>query len=223
MPRAKSEGVCHLCNQPFAKNAMTRHLQSCAPAHDPPRGRKGKIFHVIVEGYGPYWLHVEMPGNAKFGDLDAFLRQIWLECCGHMSAFRMDEKILRRFDLDIDSPSELEFPEDELMDYDIAEVLEPKLAFGYDYDFGSTTELRLKVAGMRTGTWSGRDRIRLLARNLPPQDNCQQCGQPAAWIDGESGNFYCATCADADEEPEMLLPVVNSPRMGVCAYTGEEE
>jgi hypothetical protein len=44
----------------------------------------------------------------------------------------MDEDVLRRLDLGDDSRSDFEFPEDELMDYEIAEVLEPKLAFGYE-------------------------------------------------------------------------------------------
>jgi hypothetical protein len=40
---------------------------------------------------------------------------------------------------------------------------------------------------------------------------------------GESNTFVCArhaaehTCADE----ESFLPVVNSPRMGACGYTGE--
>ena len=222
MKRATSEGVCQLCQQTFAKQAMTRHLQRCAPAHDPPKGRKQSIFHLIIEGYGLYWLHVELPGNAKFGHVDAFLRDIWLECCGHMSAFRMDEGTLQRLGLGFDSPSEHEFPEDELMDYEIAEVLEPKLAFGYDYDFGSTTKLSLKVAGMRTGVWSGKDKVRLLARNSPPQMACTQCNQPAVWIDSESDTLLCAQCADQVDQ-DTLLPVVNSPRVGVCAYTGDED
>jgi hypothetical protein len=33
--------------------------------------------------------------------------------------------------------------------------------------------------------------------------------------------FFCDSCAEKHEHEEMLLPVVNSPRMGVCAYDGE--
>src|SRR5205823_4274880 len=110
--------------------------------------------------------------------------------------------------------------EDELMDCELAEVLEPKLAFGYDYDFGSTTRLRLKVAGIRTGKWSGKERVRLLARNVAPELVCGSCGKPAKWINAESDTFLCAACARKDADEEYLLPVVNSPRMGVCGYTG---
>ena len=31
-----------------------------------------------------------------------------------------------------------------------------------------------------------------------------------------------AACADEDEH-ELLLPVTNSPRMGVCAYEGQQD
>jgi hypothetical protein len=104
-------------------------------------------------------------------------------------------------------------PGEMLMDYEIAEVLEPKLAFGYD--FGSTTQLKLKVAGMRTGKWTGKDKVRLLARNLAPDLKCGRCGQPATLIDGMNDELFCAKRAKNADEEELLLPVVNSPRMGV--------
>jgi len=48
----------------------------------------------VVEGsYLPYyWMHLELPANATLEDLDSFLRDIWLECCGHLSAFRIEGK-----------------------------------------------------------------------------------------------------------------------------------
>ncbi len=219
MKQPPSEGVCQLCEGKFSKNTITRHLQRCVVEQEPPRGKERKLVHLVVDGFGPYWLHVEMPSNAKFRDLDDFLRHIWLECCGHLSAFRFDRDVMCR--LDLEDNSDLEFPEDELMDYEIAEVLEPKLAFGYDYDFGSTTALRLKVAGIRTGAWAGKERVRLLARNLPPEVTCNACGKPAQWVDVENDDFLCVACVRELGKDECLLPVVNSPRMGVCGYTGE--
>src|SRR5206468_4265930 len=108
-------------------------------------------------GHGPYWLHVEMPGNATFGDLDDFLRRIWLECCGHLSAFRFSDKVMSSLGVDDREDSfDMELPDEQLLDYEVAEVVGPKLAFGYEYDFGSTTALRLKVVGIRTGPWAGK-------------------------------------------------------------------
>ncbi len=220
MKNPPSEGVCQLCQGKFAKNTITRHLHRCLAEHDLPEGKEQKLFHLLVDGYGPYWLHVEMPGQATFGNLDSFLRHIWLECCGHLSAFQLDQGIKNRLGLKEDWDMDFaEAPKDELMDYELAEVLEPKLAFGYEYDFGSTTSLRLKVAGVRSGKWAAKERVRLLARNLPPEVACDACGKPAKWIDTENDVFQCAACARKGDD-DYLLPVVNSPRMGVCAYTG---
>jgi hypothetical protein len=32
-------------------------------------------------------------------------------------------------------------------------------------------------------------------------------------------NAYCDTCSDDNDD---FLPIVNSPRVGVCGYTGDE-
>lgn len=185
MKRPVSEGTCHLCQGKFTKNTITRHLQGCLAAHEPPRGKEQKLFHLAIDGFGPYWLHVEMPGTGTFAELDGFLRDIWLECCDHLSLFRFETDRLKRLGVndEWDFASDA-MPEEELMDFEIAEILEPKLAFGYDYDMGSTTSLRLKVAGIRAGKWAGKERVRLLARNLPPEIPCDQCGKPARWYDG---------------------------------------
>jgi len=34
-----------------------------------------------------YWLDIEATADAALSKLDAFLRRIWLECCGHLSMF----------------------------------------------------------------------------------------------------------------------------------------
>jgi len=39
-----------------------------------------------------------MPARATLTDLDGFLRDIWLECCGHLSAFDIGTV---RYELDI--------------------------------------------------------------------------------------------------------------------------
>ncbi len=98
--------------------------------------------------------------------------------------------------------------------------------FEYEYDFGSTTALALEVTGDRSAR-IGRPAVRLLARNLAPVFACATCDSPATLICP-----YCVhegidafTCQDHRGqhrcgEAEALLPVVNSPRTGVCAYVG---
>ncbi len=97
MPRQTSTGTCTFCHGTYSKGAMTRHLRTCKQrqtALQAPAGRgtghATPILHVVVEGHGPYWLHLEVRADATLATLDAFLRDFWLECCGHMSQFGID-------------------------------------------------------------------------------------------------------------------------------------
>jgi len=99
------------------------------------------------------------------------------------------------------------------------------MKFLYEYDYGSTTALVLKVVALREqGLPKGA--VQLLARNEAPRVNCRRCGiQPATQICTECAwngeGWLCEACAVAHEcGDEMCLPVVNSPRVGVCGYTG---
>jgi hypothetical protein len=68
-----------------------------------------------------------------------------------------------------------------------------------------------------------RGKVRLLARNLAPEFFCR-CGKPATQLDTDVFDedcFYCDKCSRQNKElEETLLPVVNSPRMGICGYCG---
>ncbi len=87
-----TQGKCGLCKAIFSKAAMARHLRVCREKHAPNssrgplKGRQISIFHVMAEGlYAPeYWMHFEVPAAASLADVDRFLREIWLECCGHL-------------------------------------------------------------------------------------------------------------------------------------------
>src|SRR6266487_2547212 len=91
------KGICNFCHAEFDKSKMTQHLKHCKQrkaaieAANAGESEKTKLFHIVVEGrYLPmYWMHLEMPTDATLVDLDSFLRDIWLECCGHLSAFRI--------------------------------------------------------------------------------------------------------------------------------------
>jgi hypothetical protein len=82
------------------------------------------------------------------------------------------------------------------------------------------------VIGERTGQ-PGRAAVRLLARNTPPLWPCAICGQPATLVCAycltcDQNAFVCATHQRQHVcDGEGFLPVVNSPRVGVCGYTEE--
>lgn len=256
MPRV-SYGKCFLCEQTFAKNTITRHLKKCVPAHETGRGKPVRLFHIRAEGhYAPeYWLHLEIPADATLADLDDFLRAIWLECCGHLSAFIIgdthyeynpweeleipeeageedegqtaeEEELLRSLGIDRATLENIlsqirPIPPSYTMDIPLGEVLSPGVTFIHEYDFGSTTELRLKVMGERVGP-RPKGGVRVLARNYAPVFPCVKCGEPSRWVYvfGYS-ETYCDRCARTHEDwKEGFLPIVNSPRVGVCGYIG---
>lgn len=218
-----SNGKCNLCGGVFAKNAMTRHLAACRETHDAEaasagRTSPGTAFHLLVEGrHAPeYWMHLEAPAKASLEILDGFLRDVWLECCGHLSAFTIEG-------VSYSSEPADEF-DDEGMNVSLSDILRPKMTFYHQYDFGSTTHLRIKVVSEDESTVKGKA-IRALARNEPPVIACGKCAQPAVYVCAAccygAGGWLCKACSpDHAHGEEMLLPVVNSPRVGVCGYTG---
>ena len=98
--------------------------------------------------------------------------------------------------------------------------------FFYLYDYGDTTEIDITVIG-KTTRKPQKEIVRLLARNAPPVLKCADCGKAAdciclEYIEPFENKFYCADCAKKHEDDDHpMLPVTNSPRMGVCGYDGE--
>lgn len=362
-----SNGTCAYCKQIFPKNVIKRHLNTCKErqtaqeaASQKSRAKKERLFHIQVEGRAlpMYWLHLEVPASAKLADLDQYLRDIWLECCGHLSAFRIDkvsysispeedffpmgfpggndplggmfpmmpaplpppppelapllsmdieglfhkylaeqrakvgdetaeaffQAVLKRLIADMtdmlektlgaaimnDLKAELNvdlkklsakdmltqldaleqeaiqeaeslppFPllfddfREEDMGSALGDVLKVGTKFDHEYDFGSTTELTLKVLSEREGVALGKKKapVVLLARNEAPEILCEVCGQPAIlvctncnWggVAYSNQGAVCKKCAKKHKcGDDMMLPIVNSPRTGVCGYGSE--
>ncbi len=216
MPRkAPLNGTCAICNATITKKEAKKHVSACLQESGrdaKAMGRKkspAKLYHLLVEGSGLsgdlYWMHLKALGSARLRDLDTFLRDIWLECCGHMSAFS-------------DKEGDMEMGEK------LEDILMPGQKLTYEYDFGSTTGLLLTVDSEIEGSIK-KGKVEILARNEAPQIKCNQCEKPATTICTEclyeDQGWLCDDCArkhDCDEE--MFLPLVNSPRTGVCGYTG---
>ncbi len=220
--KQKTTGKCLFCSGEFEKRNMAKHLTLCEKRSESIKKSKSdesKTFLIRAEGrYQPeYWLFLEVKADARLKDLDGFLRDIWLECCGHMSSFQIDKT-----EYGTDPYGEMGFRS---MNIQIEKVVEAGTKFHHSYDFGSTTELALKVISEQEGSKSGKP-VKLSARNNPPQIKCHSCDKAATqicseclWSDEDS--IFCDKCAESHEcDSEMFLPVVNSPRVGVCRYTG---
>ena len=223
MPRQSSQGKCNLCGKTFAKAAMTRHLQKCAEEHSGKAD--AQVFHLLAEGRGAsfYWLHLEIPTHAKLASLDGFLRDTWLECCGHLSMFKIAGQI---YDVAPENDAWTGV-KPKSMSATLGTVLSVGDKFEHEYDFGTTTELTLKVIAERVGAKS--KGVRILARNDPPEIPCAICGKPATQVcsqcvyEGPQA-WLCEEHADDHKCGEdYFLPVVNSPRVGMCGYTGSPD
>lgn len=217
MGRKAYYGICSLCGARLSDQRMTLHLDDCAPSHDKPKGKEYRLLRLRVQGDGmpEYWLDMEVKAGAKLRALDDFLRRIWLECCGHMSAFYIDEIMYSSY-------MGGGMVGDRSMNVRLDQAVTSTRRFMHDYDFGTTTRLVLQLSSERQGV-IGRNSIRLLARNEPLVWPCDVCGEPATRVctfcsersfccDAHSANHPCGQ--------DGFLPVVNSPRMGVCGYTG---
>ena len=217
--RPQSEGKCAYCGQVFSRGRIGRHLATCKQrqevidAANRKPGKEAKLFHLRVEDLSKlYWLDLEVNGSATLEDLDGYLRAIWLECCGHMSQFTMGgwrgEEIA--------------------LGTKIQSIFRPDVQLTHLYDFGTTSETLVKAVSSRTGVPTTTRPIALMARNNAPAIPCMECDKEAVFLcqecmieDTLSGSL-CA--AHAEEHPHEeygeLLDIVNSPRMGMCGYTG---
>jgi hypothetical protein len=218
-------GRCMLCDEVVSKQKATVHLKKCVEQQPDRGGRKVRLLHLVVEAtYLPmYWLHLEVAASQTLDLLDSFLRNIWLECCGHLSCFTIAGE---RYSV---QPMQGELNgfgggRERSMNQKIYNVLAKGTKLKYEYDFGSTTNLELRVVGDREGQLEAGG-MALLSRNEPPPWQCRECGKPATLVEArgwgiEPELLFCDTCAREQDE-EMLLPIVNSPRAGVCGYTGQ--
>jgi hypothetical protein len=231
MARQISKGTCSFCHRELSKASMTRHLASCEQRAAMQSEREGhqkvekiKAFHLVVEGYRlpMYWMHLEVAAGTTLATLDRFLRDIWLECCGHLSVFRIGGL---NYYVEVDQDAYWWDRRRKNMQVKLEEVLSPGQTCSYEYDFGSTTELRVKGIAEHEVDMKGKP-IQVLARNSLASIPCDMCGERATSFCTqciyEDKGYLCNTCAKNHVRDEgMLLPLVNSPRAGVCGYTGQ--
>jgi hypothetical protein len=234
--RDMTDGQCYLCGETYTKRGMNRHLRSCLPASE------GETDSVVLRISGThrddYWIHTLVDQATTLVTMDSFLRDFWVECCGHLSTFQIGS-----VDYNNDNPGSptSEPQRGQSMDVSLGAVLDRHTVeeFSYVYDWGSSTHLTLSV--VETGRWdlstlnsdseedvsTEYEGLLLLTRNDQPTRECTSCSEPAEQICQEClmrrgpDAFYCQACADDhDCAHPRFLPVVNSPRSGVCGYMG---
>jgi len=215
--KKQSKGKCAYCGYEATKTSMTKHLSSCPKRQetiakaDSKTGNKETLVHLRVQDRytKDFWLDLEMRGSAKLKDLDHYLREIWLECCGHLSQFG-------------DWGGEI------AMSRKVENVFSPGFETIHLYDFGTTSETLIKCIDAREGFPTTKYPIALMARNLMPEAKCIECREDASWLCKEcmyEDDVWGTLCeTHAEEHPHNNygepFPLVNSPRVGACGYEG---
>ncbi len=217
--RFKSEGFCKLCRQNVEGEKISGHLSECRKKLLKADEQKPiKMMHILVDGGSPYWLQIAVWDGVKLSDIDSFLRRAWLECCGHLSAFRINGESYE--DQSMEMPGLPFESKRRPMNVKLHKVLQVGSVFQHEYDFGSTTTLELEVLDVFPASIQPKP-VTVLAHNLPPKIECRSCKAPATQICSCDSTCLCDKCAPGHEcGEEMMLPLVNSPRTGVCGYCG---
>src|SRR3989338_5010897 len=214
MAKETTEGKCEFCSQSFDGASMGKHIKKCkdSPYRTAKKDGSGIFLIKIFSPERPYyWMFIEIDSSATFKQLDKFLRKIWLECCGHLSRFILNHR-------------EMSFRN---MNVPLNSVISSNVQLDYEYDFGSTTYLKLKILGTIEGSI---ENVNIISRNEPPQWNCYKCGKPATSVCAicqlQERYVFCEKClpnhkcSDKEWSTDLALPIVNSPRTGECGYTG---
>lgn len=242
-----SRGSCLYCQETLDQKELKAHLNNHVKSFKENIASIDKqSFLIKVTGMykdDPHFLYLLLNGDTDFNTLDYFLRGIWLECCGHMSSFTLDKKDIPKVNLEkyLDPPDDEDEDEDDNdfwgssdfspgeipFNVPVKEVLAKGRKISHTYDYGSTTTLYIFTEYVYN--FEQNEPILLLSRNLDLEHKCDVCNEPAFLIcnfhNFEEDDMFCINCAkihkkECSDFEEIEMPIVNSPRMGVCAYTG---
>jgi hypothetical protein len=116
----------------------------------------------------------------------------------------------------------LEMVEDRSMEVPLQRILKVGQKFCYLYDYGSSTHINLRVLGEREGNvHNEKEPVQLLAQNTALTFFCIICKKPATvvemsyFISSIEESVYCTQCAKKHIKEGSMLPLINSPRVGV--------
>jgi hypothetical protein len=209
------KGKCYYCKKEFTKSGIQKHLKSCEDARRFTVGDDTST--AVVENFilsispiydsSDYWLYILINKDSTLRELDQFLRDVWLECCGHLSSFVIEGE---RYDSHTDEAFGYGLSLNK-MSAKLKNVVELNDRFRYMYDFGSTTYLEIRVA---SELLSGRrkKKIEIMARNNAP--SLRRSNSPRTGVCGYKGHV---------EDEKAYLPEPAKPSSKVIPFKNQAQ
>ena len=180
---------CQHCDKKFGCRKIYEHYDECLAK----LYKKKSGYLISMHSHGItgdlYHIYVIAGTKCKFLDIDKFLKDIWCECCGHMSEYHISKKT-----------SLNKYGENDI--------------FIYEYDMGDTTTVYIEIKKILEGK-SNNNKIKLVHQNEKPKILCIKCKINAKYY--YMGDPLCKKHSDVSEE-EPLAKISNSPRSGFCGY-----
>lgn len=192
---------CEYCHKKFGCRIILDHYGDCLK--NVYKDKSGYLIKLVSHGIREdvYFIYARLGLNCKFKDLDKFLKEVWCECCEHMSEFNL-------FKNKVGLIGEIKKTE-KFSKYKVGD------RFEYEYDMGNATTVYLEILDILSGNEENKE-IEILKRNEQPKIICNNCDNESKYYDKENDEFVCEKCAQVEEE--CRFNVVNSPRTGVCGY-----
>lgn len=171
------------------------------------------LLRVTYPADPSFWLYAAVKTDATLRHIDNFIRNTWVECCGHASFFEIGN---------LQYTSNTRVLPGKSMNAKVADLIKEGVPAAYEYDMGSPTDLQVEVAG-RVRFAPRREKVLYLAQNYMPQYRCVRCGRRAELVSRPgmepiAESVICARCSREEAEIGRYLPLLNSPRTGVCGY-----
>lgn len=223
------QGKCYYCGKELNERTIKRHMKSCLEMQSvineemaQKRSRTRNQFILsLKDKYNKkrYCMYLFISGELQVVHLDKFIRDVWVECCSHLSSFTIDNN---RYNDNSDGMY--------AMNVFLKDVLREGLKFDYEYDFGSTTYIELEVIDeIKVST--KHSMIEIIARNNEIVHKCSRCGKNAQYLSYSKKEFLCKDCAKGYSDydfnnmciEEIGNEYYNSPRDGVCGYCGDRD
>ena len=181
------QGKCYYCGKELTERTIKRHMKNCSEMkkviEEKMENTKGIREQFLIsikdkQASRKYCVYVSIDAGLQLAHLDKFIRDIWVECCGHLSTFYIDRE---EYSHNSDGQYKMNFL--------LKDILSIDKKFQYKYDFDLTTHLILEVVDIIKVSEEF-SQIEIIARNN--EEILEQA--------------YC-----------------NSPRDGVCGYSGSKE